>query len=605
MPRPGSLRLRSGTMCPCGETTKRISSSIGRTSRLTAHIRMVADLSVRGPWSSSGSVSASIRVTSSFALSRLIFGRLGLFGGLGEIGLGDPAGLDTGLHDHRFSIVTGDFEAIERARIFGLLAALLALGPADQIVRGATGEVVDRLDVVLAELHQHLRGDAGHVLHCVLDAELLAPGLEFGFQLFEIFTGAVLEFLRGLLVETFDAGEFLDVHHREFLDRGEAFGRQQLADHFVDIERFHEDAGGVLEIGLAALRFLLLGQDVDVPAGELRGQTHILAAAADRQRELVVGVGYDDLDALAVFVDDDLGDFGRRQRVDHEGRDVGRPRDDVDLLALQFVHHRLHARTAHTDAGADRIDRGITGNHADFCARAGIAGDRLDLDDAVIDLGHFLREQLCHELRMGAGEEDLRAAGLAADVEDVGPDAVAVAEYFARQHLVATDDGLAAAEIDDHAAIFDALDDTVDDVADAVLEFHILPVALGFAHLLHDHLLGGLRGDAAIFQRRQGVGDGVADLGTGIGALRIYQRDLVGMVFDRVDHQHVARQPQLALLRVDLGVNIGLAAVTGPRRLGDGILHRRDDDAAVDRFLARNGVGDLKQFKSIGADSHG
>ncbi|MGY2931470.1 hypothetical protein ACVWZ6_001072 [Bradyrhizobium sp. GM6.1] len=79
----------------------------------------------------------------------------------------------------------------------------------------------------------------------------------------------------------------------------------------------------------------------------------------------------------------------------------------------------------------------------------------------------------------------------------------------------------------------------------------------------------------------------------------------MGMVFDRLDHQHVARQPQLALLRVDLGVNVGLAAVAGPRRLGDGILHRRDDDAAVDRFLARNGVGDLKQFKSIGADCHG
>src|SRR6478752_6425877 len=217
MPRPGSLRLRSGTMCPWGETTKRISSSIGRTSRLTAHIRTVADLSVRGPWSSSGSVSASIRVTSSFALSRLIFGRLGLFGGLGEVGLGDPAGLDAGLHDHRFSIVTGDIQAIERARIFGLLAAFLALGPADQIVGGAAGEVLDRLDVVLAEFHQHLRGHAGHVLHGVLDAELLAASLDLGFLLIEIFAGAVLELLRGFLVKALDARELLEVHHREFL----------------------------------------------------------------------------------------------------------------------------------------------------------------------------------------------------------------------------------------------------------------------------------------------------------------------------------------------------------------------------------------------------
>ena len=77
------------------------------------------------------------------------------------------------------------------------------------------------------------------------------------------------------------------------------------------------------------------------------------------------------------------------------------------------------------------------------------------------------------------------------------------------------------------------------------------------------------------------------------------------MVFHLLDHQHVARQPQLTLLRVDLGVNVSLAAVAGPRRLGDGVLHRGDDDAAVDGFLARNGVRDLEQFKSIGADCHG
>jgi hypothetical protein len=79
---------------------------------------------------------------------------------------------------------------------------------------------------------------------------------------------------------------------------------------------------------------------------------------------------------------------------------------------------------------------------------------------------------------MGAGQEDLRTAGLAAHVEDVGADAVAVAEHLARQHFVAADNGFAAAEIDNDAAIFDALDDAVDDVADAVLEFLILPVAI-------------------------------------------------------------------------------------------------------------------------------
>src|SRR5882672_427699 len=109
---------------PDGATTNRISSSIGRTSRLTAHIRMVADLSVRGPWSRSGSVSQSehaclvapvicarsarrkdFRFCGTPALRRLVFGGLGRLGLLGEFGLGDPAGNDAGLHDHALGIV--------------------------------------------------------------------------------------------------------------------------------------------------------------------------------------------------------------------------------------------------------------------------------------------------------------------------------------------------------------------------------------------------------------------------------------------------------------------------------------------------------------------
>ena len=54
-------------------------------------------------------------------------------------------------------------------------------------------------------------------------------------------------------------------------------------------------AGALGEFLLPALRFLGLGQDVDVPAGELRGEADVLAAPADRQRQLIVGD--DDLDA--------------------------------------------------------------------------------------------------------------------------------------------------------------------------------------------------------------------------------------------------------------------------------------------------------------------
>ena len=282
----------------------------------------------------------------------------------------------------------------------------------------------------------------------------------------------------------------------------------------------------LLELLLAALGFFLLGEDVDIPAGELRGEAHVLAAAADGERQLLVGNHH--LDALGILVEDDLGDLGRLQRVDDEGGGVLRPRDDVDLLALQLVDHRLDAGAAHADAGADRVDRGIARDDGDLGARAGIAGDRLHLDDAVVDFRHFLGEELGHELRMGARQENLRAALLAADVVDVGADAVAVAEVFARDQLVAAHDALAAAEIDDDVAVLDALDLAVDDLADAVLELLVLAVALGLAHLLDDDLLGRLGGDAAEIHRRQRLGDEVADLGGRVLRARVLERNLGG-----------------------------------------------------------------------------
>ena len=71
---------------------------------------------------------------------------------------------------------------------------------------------------------------------------------------------------------------------------------------------------------MTALGFFLLGQNIDVPTRQLRCEPHVLAAATDRQRQLLIR--HHDFDALFVFVEDDLGDFRRRERVHHEGGDV-------------------------------------------------------------------------------------------------------------------------------------------------------------------------------------------------------------------------------------------------------------------------------------------
>ena len=199
-------------------------------------------------------------------------------------------------------------------------------------------------------------GHARYRLQSVVHAEFLSPAFEFGLELLEIFAGAALQFARGFIVESLNAGEFPRIDQRQFFDRGKTFRRQQLADDLVDVERFHEHASGILEVRLASLRFLLLGQDVDIPAGQLRGEPHVLSAPPDRERQLVVGIGDHNLDPLPIFVDHDFRDLRRRQRVDDERSDIGRPRDDVDLFALQLVDDRLNARPAHSDASPNRID---------------------------------------------------------------------------------------------------------------------------------------------------------------------------------------------------------------------------------------------------------
>src|SRR5215475_842912 len=58
-------------------------------------------------------------------------------------------------------------------------------------------------------------------------------------------------------------------------------------------------------------------------------------------------------------------------------------------------------------------------------------------------------------------------------------------------------------------------------------------------------------------------GGSVSAMVSRIGAAGIGQRNLVGMVLDVLDHQHVARETELALLGVDLGMHVGFAAVAG------------------------------------------
>ena len=178
---------------------------------------------------------------------------------------------------------------------------------------------------------------------------------------------------------------------------------------------------------------------------------------------------------------------------------------------MELIDNGLYARAAHTNAGPDRIDGAIVGEDRDFRAGAGVAGDADDLDNAFINFRHFLREELRHELRMSAGKEDLATARFFAHIHNIGADTVTTFDIFARKRLVTADDAFGAAEIYNDMAIFNALHDTIDNLADTVFKFEELTRAFSVAHLAHNDLFRHLRLDAAKFERRQCSGNQIPD----------------------------------------------------------------------------------------------
>src|SRR5215217_7253106 len=246
---------------------------------------------------------------------------------------------------------------------------------------------------------------------------------------------------------------------------------------------------------------LRLGADVDAPAGQAGGEPSVLPLAADRQRELVVG--HDDGRLLVLVVDEHLAYARRAERLRDEAGGLVVVRDDVDLLAAQLGDDHAHAGAARTDAGADRIDAVGVRDDRDLGAVAGLTGDVGDLHQAVGDLGHLELEQALDQLGVAAGDDDARPARGGGDLLDDGLDPLRVVVALAVHLLGLGQQRLdALAQLHERVARVRLLDDAGDQLADAVPVFLEHHVALGLANALQDHLLGGLRGDAAEVVRR-------------------------------------------------------------------------------------------------------
>ena len=159
--------------------------------------------------------------------------------------------------------------------------------------------------------------------------------------------------------------------------------------------------------------------------------------------------------------------------------------------------------------GTSDVDR-------DLGAVAGLAGQRRDLDRAVGDLGDLEREQLAHQVRVGAGQADLRTLAARADARPrssagarrgrTSPPAPARPAAGRPRPCRGPPARSAGRCLLDHAG---------DEVALAAAEVAKDLLVLEVTQALHDDLAGGRGRDAAEARR------GVVELGPGSRALAL------------------------------------------------------------------------------------
>ena len=410
---------------------------------------------------------------------------------------------------------------------------------------------------------------------------------------------ARLQFLRRPLVDALNHRQFVHFNIGDLFQAREALRHQKLGKELIKIQGLHEQLGALVEFRLAALSLVLFRQDVDVEARQLACQAHVLAAAANGLGKLVLR--HHDFNALRLLIEHDLADLRRLQRIHKECRRILVPRNDIDLLPLELVDDRLHPAAAHSHASPDWIYRRIVGNNGYLRPTAGIPGHRLDFYDAVVDFRHFHLEKRGHELRRRAGQEYLGSPGFAPHILDVAPDPVVRLIALAADLLVPAKNRLSAAHIHNNVSVFLALDDAVDDSAGPVLELLVLPIALGFADLLQNHLLGRLGRDAAHIDRRHLVRDGIADLGIIEVLLRLLHGQFGLVVLNRIvlDNRAHASERRLAGLAVDLDSDVHFNAVVGLGRAGQAFLHRFDHQSGFDHLLPRHCLRGLQKLKLV------
>src|SRR5205814_5957724 len=155
------------------------------------------------------------------------------------------------------------------------------------------------------------------------------------------------------------------------------------------------------------------------------------------------------------------------------------------------------------------------------------------------------------------------------------------------------------ARLDDDVALVQALDGADEDLLAARQEVVEQLLALGVADLLQDHLLGGLRADAADGDGLDRLFDVVVDLDVGDLLERLEVQDLgIGQLQAGLIGHHMPAAEGLIVagFTIDGDTDVDLATMQLLRRRRQRSLDRTEHDLPIDALLARDGVHQHQQF---------
>src|ERR1035438_101806 len=410
--------------------------------------------------------------------------------------------------------------------------------------------------------------------------------------------------LHHLRIDARDLLQLLRRHAAQLIDDAHAGLRQSSGQFFNQavcdqcghrLRRIDQGGHG----GLHLLALLLFALDVHLPPKQLGRQADVLALFADGQREL--RIVHDHFHVLFERVDDGhAADLRRAQCVRGERHRILRVFDDVDLFAAQLADDGLHAHAFHAHASAHAIHVAVAALHRDLGALAGVPRAPLDGHGAVVNLRNFLLEQAHHQLRGGARHQHPRTlAGFVHHADDAAH-AVAHAVTLQAGLLLLRQARLRLAQIQNVIGTFHPLHGAVHQFAGAAGVLVKDRFALGLAHLLENHLLGGLRRDTAEQVGLFRNADLGADLGFRIDAARLGQRHFLGRVFHHLDRLLDGEKLEGPGLLVQLGDIVFRVAEVLARGDQHGVLDGVQYDLRINAlFLAQYLDGLKNRFQSV------